>query len=324
MAIGLACLAAGCSRHDDPSPFAESRTPAGLAERFYPPEGWAWGFVKIADAPAQRYGVGAAPGVAAARILVLTDYGESAEDWFETIRDLNRRGFTVWLLEGVGQGGSGRLTGTRDLGHVEDFDTDAEAARAMIETVIRPSPPRPLILLGEGVGAALAIRVATESREVAGVILSQPAVDAGPPPAADPFKTLRWLGLGRRRAIDRLAWPAGAKGAGRWADPWREAARGKWRRLNPDLRIGGPSVDWLTAESENLRLAHDLSPTLGVPVLVTATTLKVRCEGAARCRAVGFAGHGVSPTMAPDGVRGAWLREVAAFTRARIAETRAR
>ena len=106
--LGIAAgLLGACSGSGDLAPFAESRTPASLAERFYPPEGWAWGFVRIGEAPDQRYGVAAPNGVPRAEILILPDYGETAETWFETVRDLNHRGFAVWVLEGAGQGGSG-------------------------------------------------------------------------------------------------------------------------------------------------------------------------------------------------------------------------
>src|SRR5262249_31672451 len=104
--------------HDSRDGFADSRPPPGLAERFYPPEDWAWGFLQVGDAPAQRYGVAAPPVTPRADVLILPDYGESAETWFETARDLTASGYVVWVLEGVGQGGSGRLTGHRDLGHV--------------------------------------------------------------------------------------------------------------------------------------------------------------------------------------------------------------
>src|SRR5665213_1874731 len=106
ISVILAGLLAACGGGDR-SPFADSRMPPDLAERFYPPEGWAWGFVKVGDAPAQLYGVAAPAGAPRGDILILADYGELAETWFETARDLNRRGYAVWILEGAGQGGSG-------------------------------------------------------------------------------------------------------------------------------------------------------------------------------------------------------------------------
>src|ERR1700722_13846 len=102
--------------HDSRDAFVDSRPPPDFAERFYPPESWAWGELQPDGGSIQRYGVSAPAVVARADVLILPDYGESAETWFETARDLNAAGYAVWVLEGVGQGGSGRFPGRRDVG----------------------------------------------------------------------------------------------------------------------------------------------------------------------------------------------------------------
>ncbi len=165
VAVVLAVVAAavifaviGAAGHDNRDAFADSRPPPDLAERFYPPENWAWGELQPAGGSVQRYGVSAPAVYSRADVLILPDYGESAETWFETARDLNAAGYTVWVLEGVGQGGSARLSGHRDLGELRSFDGDVGGVRGMIDAVIRPAPGRPLVLMGEGVGALLAAR----------------------------------------------------------------------------------------------------------------------------------------------------------------------
>ncbi|HEX7760444.1 MAG TPA: alpha/beta hydrolase, partial [Caulobacteraceae bacterium] len=149
---------AACKGDGADEPFVESRTPADLGPRFYPPENWGWGLVQVGNAPPQRYGVSAPPTAVRAQILVLPDYGETAETWFETAGDLNAMGYNVWVLDGAGQGGSGRLTQPRDLGYLRSFNPDLAAVGAMVATVIRPTPTAPLILLGQGVGGMIAVR----------------------------------------------------------------------------------------------------------------------------------------------------------------------
>ena len=51
---GLFLLLTGCGGADDRAPFAESRIPPSLGPRFWAPEGWAWGLIKLGDEPAQR------------------------------------------------------------------------------------------------------------------------------------------------------------------------------------------------------------------------------------------------------------------------------
>ena len=191
--VVLLALAA-CGR-DDRAAFVESAPPPGLAERFAPPENWAWGEIEVGDAPVQRYGVAAATGVAKAQLLILPDYGESAETWFETARDLTAAGTTVWVLEGVGQGGSGRLTGRRDLGELTSFDTDVAATQAMIDLVIRPTAQRPLVLMGEGVGAVVAARAAEMRAAGSAPVSTARAATTAPTPS--PIRTSGRWAVGR-------------------------------------------------------------------------------------------------------------------------------
>lgn len=89
--------------HDSRDAFADSRPPPDFAERFYPPDNWAWGELQPDGGQTQRYGVSAPQVVSRADVLILPDYGESAETWFETARDLNAAGYTVWVLEESGK-----------------------------------------------------------------------------------------------------------------------------------------------------------------------------------------------------------------------------
>jgi lysophospholipase len=237
-------LLAGCGA-DNRAAFIDSRPPPDLAERFYPPENWAWGQFQVGNGPTQRYGVSAPAIASRGDVLILPDYGESAETWFETARDLNGAGYAVWVLEGVGAGGSSRLGGRRDLGQVKSFDADLAGVRAMLDDVVRPSPQRPVVLLGEGVGALLAARAVETGSRPAGVVLSGPRCEGGAPAG-----TLAFLGLGQIRAPGGGVWARGGPDdftAHRTHDPWRGAVTRAWQIANPDLRIGGPSLDWQAA-----------------------------------------------------------------------------
>ena len=143
LAMLTAVLLAGCQRGDPQAPFTASRPPPGVQSRFYAPDGWTWGLVQPGGVPPARYGVSAPSGVPRADLLILTSYGEPAEIWFETARDLNAQGYVVWVLEPVGQGGSGRYSRLRDLGYAESLQPDVLAARIMAERVVHRRPPGP-------------------------------------------------------------------------------------------------------------------------------------------------------------------------------------
>src|SRR5580692_8441367 len=82
-AVALALVAAAIvfvvmslTGHVGSAAFIDSRPPPDLAERFYPPENWAWGELQPDGGSVQRYGVSAPSVVSKADVLILPDYGE--------------------------------------------------------------------------------------------------------------------------------------------------------------------------------------------------------------------------------------------------------
>lgn len=297
LAALIAVLAlAGCGEDASREPFAESRMPPGLAERFAPPEGWAWGFLQVGEAPVQRYGVAAPPGAPRGEILILPDPGDSAETWFETVRDLGRRGHTVWVLEAPGQGGSGRygLSGPPRGAAGEDA---LRGLRAMLDAVVRPQG-RPIVVLADRRAAGVAL-AALETRPMSGLILSSPvdATEAG---------LAGRLGIGgeswSRRTPDDVADKL-------THDVFRGGVRNAWKLANPDLR----------RPSAPLALREAPAPRGDYPSLVLSggdgQGAKTLC--AANCRLVLLPGARPALHLETDAIRARWLDEIDAFVRER-------
>jgi len=318
-AIAVLLLLAACTGRDAARPYAESHTPPALSARFYPPEGWGWGLIQVGDAPPQRYGVSAPAATMRAQVLILPDYGESAETWFETAADLNALGYGVWVLDGAGQGGSGRLATPRDLGYLRSFNPDAAAARAMVATVIRPPKDRPLFVLGQGVGAMVAVRASERPLAVRGMILSSPALDARPGGAMTDVEVL--LG-GRRRALDGHPWRRVGPDAfarGGTHDPWRGHVGALWQAANPELRTGDPSIAWVSAYNLSASLARNDLKDLQAPALVLEPAAGAHgCRDLPHCEARTLAGAGPMLELERNAVRAAWLADIDAFIRAQI------
>lgn len=318
-AIAVLLLLAACKVGDSDA-FVQSQTPAALGGRFYPPEGWGWGLLQLGDAPPQRYGVSAPSTVLRAQVLILPDYGESAETWFETASDLNGMGYAVWVLDGAGQGGSARLTGPRDLGYARSFNPDAAAVRAMINTVIRPTSSTPLFILGEGVGAMVAIRAGERPLDARGLILSNPALDDRPGGAMTDLQVL--LG-GKGRALGAKPWRRNgpdAFEAGGTHDPWRGRTTRLWQAANPDLRIGAPSLAWVSAFNLSAGLARrDLKDQQTLALVLEPAAGAQGCRALPHCEAHSLAGAGPMLELEKDAVRHAWLTDIDAFMRARLA-----
>lgn len=327
---------AGCGDGSSRAPFAESRTPPSIAPRFYAPDGWAWGYVRVGNGPVQRYGVSATAVGPRATVLILPGYSEPAEKWFETARRLNQDGYTVWILERQGQGGSERLTPWRDLGHVNSFDPDVAAVRALVNVVIRPKSSTPLLLLGHSAGGLVALRAAETGLANDGLILSSPTLQLAnlPRPQAETVQIAGWasrLKLGWLKLPGQPGWrrdgPNGVS-AGFTRDKDRGDVQQAWLTANPDLRMGAPSLGWLAAFFEASERAQTDAQRVTPPVLMLkagkdryalpASQTRI-CSALRDCREVRFPEGLHELHMESDDVRNAWLGEIESFIRTRIA-----
>jgi lysophospholipase len=277
-ALVLVLLLAACGRNDERAPFTDSRLPPGLAQSDWPPAGWAWGLIQVGKDPPQRYGVAAASEVMRAQVLILTGYGGLAEDEFAAASDFSARGYGVWVLEGQGQGGSGRFVTPRDLGYARSLGGDVGSIRQMVQAAIQPSPAAPLVAIAYGTAAPEALRAAQQGLPgVAGLILADPRFQ---PPGwpVDPGKAhwMERLGFGSLRAPGEMPWRRGA------ADP--DALRHDWQAANPDLRMGGVSYAWIAAFDDLIGgLRSGTWGRVGVPVLMLETG-RGDAEAAPLCR----------------------------------------
>lgn len=298
---------AGCGK-DPGLAFTDTRTPPSLGPQFWAPEGWAWGTVKIEGAPENRYGV-AAPAISphGPAMVILTGYGESAEIYFETVRELNARGWTVWVIEPHGQGGSGKLPGKGDIGQSAGFDKDEAAVRYLIENVIRPRDQN-VTLAAHGSSAAVALMLLeADFRRVARLFLWDP--DLAPVPDARKEGDLTRLGLGGQRAQGSP-----------WARPTVNITRRAtlplaWPVANPDLRMGGPSHSWLAAKDAAVSQA---TAPAALGRITTPTTIygppaagsRPACPPAPTpCQVI--SGAPANAHLAADPVRAAWLEALA-------------
>ena len=340
LAVLLAFPLVSCGDEAVRAPFAESRTPPSLEARFQPPPGWAWGYVAVGDDLVQRYGVSAPRNAPRGQILILPGYGESAEGWFETARDLNDLGYIVWVLERQGQGGSERASPWRDLGHATSFAPDVTATKAMVKAVIRPvlGPGRhdPFVVLGHGDGALVALRALEEGIPTDAAILSSPNFDLAAPPRAkgELIRISRWarsLKLGFVRYPGQPGWKRdGPDGfdAKLTHDRTRGAVQQAWEQANPDLRMGAPSLAWYAAfydavDATGRDLKRVRTPVLmlevGDDVEALPAPQRAVCLALPRCTETRYPKARHALHLETDSVRNSWLQAVDDSLRARMA-----
>jgi lysophospholipase len=268
----LLCAVLGaCGRPEGEQPFTESRIPPGLAPRFWPPEGWAWGLVQVSGGAPVRYGVSAPDGVRPkGDVVIVTGLPESAETWFETVGALNREGYVVWVVDG-------------------GVSRDSSAVAAAITWVVRLAGDPPL-LVAQGDAAPTALLSVAQGLAVSGVVLSAPVFDPADPPisaarALPAAAAIDRLGLGHLRALCQPRWRRPSE-----VDPGRAGVIDAWQVANPDLRFDGLSWGWIDAFE---RLGAELTPErLGrvrIPVLMLEPEKRQArkagdvCEALPRC-----------------------------------------
>jgi lysophospholipase len=312
-----ALVLAACDPGQGREAFTDSRPPPSLAPRFLAPEGWAWGVVQAEGQPQLRYGVSSPVGIGTrAHVLIVPAYGESAEVWFETARQLNAQGYATWVLERAGQGGSGRYLSPHDLGHTQGFEAGAEAVRSLIADVIRPADDTPVVLLGAG-DAALTVSMAVQAGAPANaVILSAPDFRSQPAPR-------RWESLASRMGLSRLpapGWKAWSRetpddhATGVASDLWRGKVRQAWQTANPDLRLTGASLGWAAAQSR--ALAEVLAgPSLLPPLLIIspargADAARAFCDAQPNCQYGVMTDPGAALHLGEDSHRTAWFKKI--------------
>jgi lysophospholipase len=310
---------AACSRDGSP-PLLDSRTPPALGPRFFPPDGWSWGVLALPDAPRIRYGAAAPAGPPRAQVVILPAYGESAEVYYETVRDLTARGYSVWVLDAAGQGGSARFPGPTDLGRSNGFGVDAAALKGLVAQVVRPGARAPLVVAASGSSALSALLAAEHGpAPIDGLFLWDPAL--APAAAADRARTMTRWRLGALRADGGRAWTRPTQDL-----RGRSTLPAAWQLADPDLRMGGPAWEWIVAADQARREALDVRAlaALRVPVAVEAAPpagLATKlCARVAHCRVETAAAGALPRQLAPDPVRNAWLSTLTGFVEARVAE----
>jgi len=323
LAAGLLLLAA-CGGADDRAPFTDSRIPPSLGPGFWAPEGWAWGLIGVGEAPVQRYGVSSTLTAPRASILILTGEGETAEVWFETVRDLNAAGDTVWVLERAGQGGSARYGGPHDLIHAPTFDDDIAAVRTLSRTLAQGSPDAPVILIGAGVGGLVALRAVQQGAAVDGLVLSAP--DLKPDGALGGWQIwLAKVGLGAVPQGFGVGWKRDAPNAfirGLSGDRDRGGLQTAWQIANPDLRMGGVSLGWRGAFAQAATAASaGLSATRAPTLLLAAPggEGEAACTALPNCTKAPLPGARPLPHLDRPAVRTAWRAGLESFVVERIA-----
>lgn len=244
------------------------------------PAGTTSGMFKAKDGTDLRYAILRPENTpSSGTIILLQGRNEFIEKYFETMTNLVARGFTVATMDWRGQGGSQRLLKDRLRGYVKNFSDYTDDLDQFLTEIVLPDCPPPFFVLAHSAGALITYssmhRLASR---VTRIVLCAPLMGLRPSQAGDDkmrrmATALRWLGMGRNYASGGRA-----RGERRFennpltSDPVRFERNMAVVRTNPELALGGPTINWIGNALAAAARIHqpDFYEGPSVPVLIIA------------------------------------------------------
>ena len=238
------------------------------------------GTIKTPDGVALRFARWDPPPGRKGTVVLLQGRAEYIEKYFETVRDLQARGFAVATFDWRGQGFSDRALSDRHKGYVRNFTNYITDLEAIMEQVVLPDCPPPIFALAHSMGGAVVIRACHDgSRWFERVVLSAPMI-ALPPGrltrVAGPLaRLMRIIGRGGAYVTTGDSAATGTEsfiGNVLTSDPVRYARNSAVLEQEPALGLGAPTVAWADAALRQMKLFAEAgySASIRQPILIVA------------------------------------------------------
>jgi lysophospholipase len=244
------------------------------------PEDAVSGVLKTPDGINLRFARWPPPPGRKGTVCLFQGRAEFIEKYYETVRDLQARGFAVATFDWRGQGLSDRLLADRQKGHVGDFYQYGIDLDTFMEQVVLPDCPPPLFALAHSMGGAILLRACHDGRRwFDRSVLSAPMIGLPISSAASMawplLRIMRWLGRGSAYVPTADAsLPARDNFIGNvlTSDPVRYARTAAVLEHEPSLGLRAPTVAWADAALRAMRQFAMPSYPAGIrqPILMVA------------------------------------------------------
>lgn len=208
-------------------------------------------------------------------MLLFNGRTEYIEKYGITARELAEIGLATATLDWRGQGLSDRALDDRLVGHVGQFSDFQKDVAAFLDYAARMNLPKPWYILGHSMGGCIALRTVLNGAPISGVLFTAPMWGIQMPGV---LRTVAWTvtWTADKVALGHLLTPSTSRRPYTEAAPFLGNALTTDRDMyaymrsqtdaQPDLGLGGPSLNWLNqALRETLALASIPSP--DVPAL---------------------------------------------------------
>ncbi len=214
-------------------------------------------------------------------ILFQGGRGDIFEKYIETFDHWHREGWNITSFDWRGQGGSGRLSPDRHVGHATSFAPWINDLATFSERWFK-NQPGPRVIIGHSMGGHLVLRALIEKRvDPEAVVLVAPMLgfDVGLLPVSVAAAAARFMcriGSPERPAWKRNERPA-MPGTPRQKFLTRDTDRYEdelwWKAKHPELELGPPSWAWVAESYRSTMAFGDAGVIEGIqtPVLAIGT-----------------------------------------------------
>jgi lysophospholipase len=197
-------------------------------------------------------------------VIFLNGRADFVERYFETMGEMQSRGFHVAGFDWRGQGGSQRLLKDSLRGHIRSFREYDEDLRAVMESVVLKQCPGPYYPIGHSTGGHILLRALARQSWFSKAIVTSPLLELnyGPWPKSLAFFLasvatafgLGWAYLPGFKKPPFLLHPFEdnilTSDAKRWSRDLRTLSD------HSSLGVGGPTYAWLAATILSLKDLH--------------------------------------------------------------------
>lgn len=197
-------------------------------------------------------------------VLFLNGRADFLERYFETMGNLQVRGYNVAGMDWRGQGGSERLLKDPMRGHVRSFREYDEDLRSVMEGVVMKNLPGPYYAIGHSTGGHILLRALTRQTWFKKAIVTSPLMElhyGSWPKNVAFFLAMLATAFGCGGFIlpgfnNPHLLLQGFEGNPLTSDPKRWARDLHTLEQHPELGIGGPTYNWLLATMMSLKDLH--------------------------------------------------------------------
>lgn len=263
----------------------KTQEPEGLEERFKEPEGFRFHSFEREGRNIRFGSVSPKDSIPDATVVCLPGLSEPIEKYYETARDLLDKNLAVWIIDWMGQGGSGRYLDNPHKRHAASFDEDVKDLHYLIMEYIKHSsvsPDKgriPMAMLSHSLGGNIGVRYLEEHDDIfecAGLstpFFGIPGISNLPEPVLLPLARVFKEIAGSKYAKGQKDWSqesrSDAPGTSEFStDSIRDTLHKKWLEANPELQIGGVTYAWVYQALASCRKIKKAAANIQTPILI--------------------------------------------------------